>query len=61
MEGAGSEDLLLVAGPTTLNCIASALLAHRFGKVNFLIYDQKTDKYTQRTVVLEHGYAKGRK
>jgi hypothetical protein len=58
MQGAGQDDMLLVSGPTTLNCIAAALLAHKFGRINFLIYDQKTDKYTQRTVVLEHSYAK---
>ena len=58
MEGAKQEDMLLLAGPTTLNCIATAILAHRFGRINFLLYDQTADKYTSRTVVLEHSYAK---
>jgi hypothetical protein len=56
MEGGAAEDLLLVSGPTTLNCIASVLLAHKFGRVNFLLYDQKLDKYTQRALVLDHNY-----
>jgi hypothetical protein len=55
LEDAHRDDYLLVAGPTTLNCIVSAILAHKFGRVNFLIYDQRADKYTERTIVLEHG------
>jgi hypothetical protein len=61
LKGAHREDFLLMSGPTTLNCIASAMLAHRFGKVNFLIYDQKQDKYTSRTLVMDHCYPKGKK
>ena len=53
---ASRDDYLLVSGPTTLNCIAAAILAHKHGKVNFLIYDQKQDKYTHRAIVLEHIY-----
>ena len=61
MEDAIGDDLLLIAGPTTLNCIAAAILGHKFGRVNFLIYDQVADKYTQRTVMLSHNYRRSRR
>lgn len=61
MEGSSRGDLLLIQGPTTVNCIAAAILAHRAGRVNFLFYDQAADKYTQRTVVLEHDHDRKRR
>lgn len=58
LSGAKKDDILLVAGPTTINCLASAVMAIKHGRVNFLFYDKNADKYTQRTVVFQHDYAK---
>lgn len=53
MQNAAPGDYLLVSGPTSVNCVASALLAYRFGRVNFLVYDSNTDSYFSRSIVLK--------
>lgn len=53
MKDARPGDYLLVSGPTSVNCVASALLAHRFGRVNFLVYDSDTNSYFSRSIVMK--------
>lgn len=53
LEDAQEEDTILVSGFTLSNCIASAIMAHRFGVVNFLLY--RRGEYMMRRVILGSG------
>ena len=47
------EDYLMIAGPTTANVVATAILASRFEKLNYLIFDGLLGRYAPRTVILQ--------
>lgn len=48
MEGASSEDYLLVSSLSILNSIASGILSYKFGLVNYLLF--KNGVYLERSV-----------
>lgn len=50
LEQAREDDFLLVTSLNIINCIASAVLAARFGRVNYLLFNR--GKYLVRTVKL---------
>lgn len=52
MMDAEAYDFLLLSGPTTVNAIASAILGHKFGRLNYLLFDANTGTYKSRTLVL---------
>lgn len=54
LEGANPDDYLLITSLTSLCSVATGILADRFGKVNFLIYEG--GKYLTKTVVFESYY-----
>ena len=45
------DDYLLITSLTSLCCVATGMLADRFGKVNFLLFE--SGHYIPRTVVFE--------
>jgi hypothetical protein len=49
LKDAGPDDSLLIGGPASMNCIATAILAEWYGCVNFLLY--KGDRYEPSTIV----------
>lgn len=51
LDDAESNDLLLLTSLTTLCCVASAIMAARFGEVHFLLF--KEGQYVERTVVID--------
>lgn len=50
MASAQPGDFLLVSSLAILNAIPASILAHRFGRVNFLIFTK--DQYLVREIVL---------
>ena len=58
MADAAAGDYLLLSEPTSINCIATAIMVWRFGKVNFLVYDSNVDQYFTRTLSLKTFYDK---
>ena len=52
MEDAGPGDYLLVSGPSTVNAIAASILAFKFGRVNYLVYDGNQARYISRPIIL---------
>jgi hypothetical protein len=53
MADAQSGDYLLITGPTTVNVIAASILANRFGRINYLIFNAWKGKYVSVPIVLE--------
>lgn len=49
---AKEDDYLVLSSLTSLCCVATAILADRFGEVHFLIF--KDGKYVERTLVLNN-------
>lgn len=54
LANANPDDYLLITSLCSLCCIATGILADRFGKINFLMYD--CGKYNVRTVTFESWY-----
>jgi hypothetical protein len=52
MRDAAPGDYLLISGPATINAIAASILAHRFGRINFLVFDGMMARYVSRPIVL---------
>ena len=50
MIDATQNDMILISGLTLSNCIASAIMAHRFGSVNFLLF--RKGEYLLRRIIL---------
>ena len=50
MQDATQNDMVLVTGLTLSNCIASAIMAHKFGAVSFLLF--RRGEYLMRRVIL---------
>ena len=55
LEKAGPGDYLLISGPSTVNAITASILAYKFGRINFLVYDGAMARYISRPIVLSHG------
>ncbi len=51
LEDAGPDDYLIITSLTSLCCVAVGILADRFGRVNFLLYDN--GRYLTKTVVFD--------
>jgi len=49
LKDATEEDHLLIGGPASMNCIATAILAEWYGRVNFLLF--RGDRYEASTIV----------
>ena len=47
------EDMILITSLTSMCCIATAIMTHLHGKVNFLLY--KDERYVKRTINLKGG------
>ena len=52
MAGSEPEDMLLVCSLSILNAVASSLLTHKHGAVNYLIYRQRTGSYKKYRIRL---------
>jgi len=50
LRDAQDDDTILISGLTLNNCIASAIMAHKFGVVNFLLY--RRGEYMLRKILL---------
>lgn len=50
MKDATRNDMILISGLTLSNCIAAAIMAHRFGEVNFLLF--RRGEYLLRRIIL---------
>lgn len=50
MEGASQNDMILISGLTVSNCIATAIMAAKFGSVNFLLFNR--GEYVLRRIIL---------
>ena len=51
LEGAQASDLILITSLTSLCCIASAIMAARFGEVHFLLF--KEGEYIEHSLILD--------
>lgn len=54
LAGAEPDDYLMLAGPTTVNVVAASILSHRFGRINYLVFDGYTQKYVSRPIVIDN-------
>lgn len=54
MKDAHEDDFIVVGSLTSMCSVATGILADRFGKVNFLLYDK--GDYLARTVVFDSIY-----
>jgi hypothetical protein len=59
LEQAGPGDYLLISGPSTVNAIAASILAYKFGRINYLVYDGATARYVSRPIVLSQAEETG--
>lgn len=50
MKDATPNDMILISGLTLSNCIAASIMAHRFGTVNFLLFQR--GEYIMRRIIL---------
>lgn len=50
LENAKPTDYILPTGLTILSCLACAYFARRFGRLNVLLYNTKTNTYTPKTI-----------
>lgn len=50
LKDAREEDAILISGLTLNNCIATAIMTHKFGTVNFLLY--RRGEYMLRKILL---------
>lgn len=53
MADAHAMDYLLITGPTTANVIAASILAHKFGRINYLLWNAWEGRYVSKPIVLE--------
>jgi hypothetical protein len=49
LESSTPDDYIVIAGPATLCCVATAIMVEAFGMVNYLLFSD--GKYIPRTVV----------
>lgn len=54
LKDAQPEDYLLISSLCSLCCVATAIFADRFGRVNFLIWDR--EEYIAKNLMLESYY-----
>ena len=50
MQGAQSQDYIVISHLTSICCVATALMVEWFGRVNFLIF--RHDKYEEKVLIL---------
>lgn len=50
MKDASHNDMILISGLTLSNCIATAIMAAKFGSVNFLLF--RKGEYVMRRIIL---------
>lgn len=50
MIDATQNDMILISGLTLSNCIATAIMSHKFGSVNFLLF--RKGEYLLRRIIL---------
>jgi len=56
MRDAREEDMLLLTGINVLNCLAAAIMARRFGRLNILLYklnEGRDAEYVMRSIYLD--------
>lgn len=53
LDEAHPDDYLMIAGPTTANVVAASIIASKFGRINYLIFDGYMGHYVARRVVLQ--------
>lgn len=53
MADAQAMDYLLITGPTTINVVAASILAHRFGRINYLLWNAWEGRYVSKPIVME--------
>ena len=55
------DDCLLISGLAVMNSIASAILSHMHGRVNWLQWHPKYEEYRKRTIMIDDliGITKG--
>jgi hypothetical protein len=53
MKDAQAGDYLLLSGPASLNAIAASILAFKFGRINYLVFDAFTGSYNSRPILLD--------
>lgn len=59
LHNAGPGDYLLISGPSTVNAIAASILAYKFGRINYLVYDGAMARYVSRPIVLSQAEETG--
>ncbi len=47
LKEANGDDYLLLSGAISISVIAATILFLRFGRVNLLVFDKKTDDYSE--------------
>lgn len=52
LKNSTEDDYLLIGGPASMNCIATAVLAEWYGRVNFLLF--KGDHYEASTIITDN-------
>jgi hypothetical protein len=53
MADAEAMDYLLLTGPITANVIAASILAQRFGRINYLLWNAWEGRYVSKPIVIE--------
>lgn len=50
LKTAEEEDLILISGHQTINCLTAMVMMDRFDRANFLVFDAKLRTYIPRTI-----------
>ena len=59
MEGAEAGDYIMISGLSVINSIMCGIFVGRFGRINFLMFDDDTQRYISRKIVLDSVIDKG--
>jgi hypothetical protein len=59
MEGAEASDYIMISGLSVINSIMCGIFVGRFGRINFLMFNDDTQSYVSRKVVLTDVIDKG--
>lgn len=52
LQDAKEFDYLLISGPHSVCSVATAILAYRFGRINYLVWDPAIGDYVSRPILL---------
>lgn len=55
MKDATEQDFILVSSLSIINAIAASIMARRFNRVNFLIFNSRDRRYEAREIIVENG------